>query len=517
MLELQRKRVISELRDCERYDLIVIGGGATGAGIVLDAASRGYRVALVEQEDFGSGTSSKSSKLIHGGVRYLAKGEFSLVREALRERAVLLNNAPHIVKPLNFIIPAKNFYELAKYSVGLWLYDRLAGHNQFGKSVKLSSSELRANLSALQYEKFRGAVKYSDGLFDDTRLLWDILRTAIQHGAKIANYCKVTHLIKHNKRVTGVDVFDKHAETHFSLHATAVINATGAWSDEISTLDNPNDMPSIVPSQGTHIVVSRDFFPADEALLIPRTSDGRVMFVIPWHGKVVIGTTDEQLSQGTTHAIPKNEEIELILRTAGNYLKNVPGRDDISACFAGIRPLSANGSGAKTAKISREHAIEVADSGLITISGGKWTTYRLMAEQCVNTFEQVSALPHRTCVTSSLALAQQQGAGEFQHYGDSSEAIRSLAAENPINAKPFTKELALSPAEVIFAVRHEMALTVMDVLARRTRALFLDAQAAVRIAPRVAAIMQLELNENEQWLGAQLEHFSEQSFGFQVN
>ena len=508
---MRRAQIIEELSAQAHYDLIVIGGGATGAGIALDASSRGYRVALLEREDFGSGTSSKSSKLVHGGVRYLANGEFSLVREALRERAVLLNNAPHLVKPLNFVIPAKNIYERIKYRTGLWLYDQLAGDLQFERSSSLSLTEMRKLVSALRLDRFTGAVKYSDGLFDDTRLLWDILNNATRNGAKIANYCEVIGLIKQHERITGVEVLDKEKGTSFCLNANAVINATGAWSDEIGALDNPDDEQSVVPSQGTHIVVSRDFFPSNDAILIPRTSDGRVMFIIPWLGKVVIGTTDEKLANGTTSAIPTNQEIELILRTAREYLQRPPNRTDISACFAGIRPLSASGSNSKTAKISREHAIEVSHSGLISISGGKWTTFRLMAEQCVDTFERFAGYSHRPCITAVLPLAEQSEDSEFRHYGNSAQALKALIKEQPSTSEPLTQVLSLTPAEVIFAVRHELARTVMDVLARRTRAIFLDAQAAISVAPQVAEIMRAELGEDEQWLTTQLETFDRQA------
>lgn len=517
MTDLSRASVINKLRERERYDLIVIGGGATGAGIALDAAARGYAVALLEREDFGSGTSSKSSKLVHGGVRYLANGEFSLVREALRERALLLDNAPHLVEPLNFVIPAKNLYERVKYRLGLWLYDQLAGESQFERSSAVPISELRRSMATLRHEQFSGAVKYADGLFDDTRLLWDLVHHALRFGADAANYCRVVGLIKQGQRIAGVEACDQESGDCFKLHADAVINATGAWSDEIGALDNPNDNPSVVPSQGTHIVVGREFFPANDALLIPRTRDGRVMFVIPWYNKVVIGTTDEKLARGTTDAVPKDQEIELILQTARDYLAHPPERTDISACFAGIRPLSAAGGNAKTAKISREHAIEVAHSGLITISGGKWTTYRLMAEQCVDTFERVTGRDHLACVTSNLKLAQQSAADQYRRYGINSPAIEDLLLASAALREPLSQQLAITAGEVIFATRHEMARTVMDVLARRTRSLFVDAQAAIDLAPRVAELMRAELDQDAQWGEAQMNNFMQQAAGFVVD
>ena len=517
MNDLQRDRILDELRGHDRYDLIVIGGGATGAGIALDAASRGYRVALLEREDFGSGTSSKSSKLVHGGVRYLANAEFSLVREALRERSILLNNAPHLVNPLSFIIPAKNIYEHIKYRAGLWLYDRLASDRQFAPSRAMDLSELRATLRTLRSDAFTGAVKYSDGLFDDTRLLWDIVNKAANHGATVVNYCQVVGLIKQGGRVSGVEVLDKESGDSFSLHADAVINATGAWSDEIGALDSEYDEQTVVPSQGTHIVISRDFFPSDDGLLIPRTKDGRVMFVIPWHGKVVIGTTDEKLPAGTTNAVPKEQEIDLILATASDYLQAPPTRRDINACFAGIRPLSAAGAGAKTAKISREHAIEVSHSGLLTISGGKWTTYRLMAEQCVDTFEKLTEKPHRPCATTTLKLGGDANTDDFGQFGGNRDAFTAFMQDNPAYASALSPELELTTGEVIFAVRYEMARTLMDVLARRTRSLFLNANATSNVAPRVAELMRNELDQGVDWQESQLQEFAQQAASFTVS
>ena len=513
---MKRDQLLDELASNETFDLVVIGGGATGAGIALDAASRNYRVALIEREDFGSGTSSKSSKLVHGGVRYLANGEFSLVKEALRERSNLLNNAPHLVEALGFIIPTKNLYERCKYGVGLYLYDQLARDKQFDRSRGLSLVELEQTTKTLRLNEFTGAVRYSDAQFDDTRLLWDLVNQAHEHGAKVANYCEATAITKTNGKVSGVEVLDVETDTLFNIKANAVVNATGAWSDEIGALDDPDDPNTIVPSQGTHIVVDKRFYPADDALLIPRTSDGRVMFVIPWHGKVVIGTTDEKLASGSTEATPTDKEIDLILNTTADYLQTAPTREDISACFAGIRPLSAVGAGARTAKISREHSIEVSHSGLITISGGKWTTYRLMAEHCVDMFEKVAQHSHRPCRTSTLLLAEASPNQKFSQYGQQAPQLLALSATPSTPDELLEGELTLTGAEVVWSVQNEMARTLMDVLARRSRILFLDAGAAQTIAPKVAELMRKELGKDSAWVAKQLAAFHEQAKSFSL-
>ena len=514
---LTREQAISRLQSGEHFDLLVIGGGATGAGVALDAASRKYRVALIEREDFGSGTSSKSSKLVHGGVRYLANGEFSLVREALHERALLLQNAAHLVKPQGFVIPVKHVGEKLKFSLGLWLYDKLAGDDKFERSRRLSFAQLQAALPTLDTAQFNGAVRYSDAQFDDTRLLWDIIDKARSYDATVANYCRATGIIKHNGKITGVEVLDRESGSQFSIKAKAVINATGAWSDEIVAFDQTNQSGGIIASQGTHVVVDRKFFPGEEALLIPETSDGRVMFVIPWHDRVVIGTTDEGLPSGSTEASPTSGEIDLILATSGEYLATAPGRADILACFAGIRPLSASGDGASTAKISREHRIDVAHSGLITITGGKWTTYRRMAEDCVNMMEKSTDLPPRECVTKNTLINTPANDQRYSDYGCYAAELASLAAQQPALGERLNPALPYTLAEVTWAVQNEMARSIMDVLARRTRALFLDARAAIASAPTVAEILSLELGKDSQWMEAELNRFYQQAQSFLVD
>lgn len=518
---MKREQSITALQSGEPFDLLVIGGGATGAGIALDAASRNYRVALVDQEDFGSGTSSKSSKLVHGGVRYLANAEFTLVREALAERALLIKNANHLVSPLRFIIPVKHIGESLKFRFGLWLYDKLAGAKNFleGKFERASSlniTQLGRVLPSLKANQFSGAVLYSDAQFDDTRLLWDIIKRAQSYDAVIANYCRAVNLLKDNGKIVGAELLNCETNKRFTLTAKAVINATGAWSDEVAAFDQADRPNGIVASQGTHIVVDRKFFPADEALLIPETADGRVMFIIPWHNRVLIGTTDEALPPGSTETIPTDNELDLILSTVGEYLSPAPDRTDILSCFSGIRPLSATGDEAKSAKISREHRIDIAQSGLITITGGKWTTYRLMAEDCVDMMEKSLALAPRECTTKNIQISNHTSGGQFGSYGDAASDLSELVAQTPALGHPLSPALPYTRAEIVWAVRHEMGRSIMDVLARRTRALFLDAHAAIECAPAVGDILCEELNKDKTWLDSELETFYHQAKAFVV-
>lgn len=513
---MKREQAVRALAAGDTFDILVIGGGATGAGIALDAATRKYRTALLEQNDFGAGTSSKSSKLIHGGVRYLANAEFSLVREALRERAYLLKNAPHLVKPQGFVIPTRNLYERIKYRVGLRLYDALAGDLNVDRSRNVSKADLQRQLPGLNSTNYLGAVRYCDAQFDDTRLLWNILQMAQSEGAVISNYCKASAVLKSNGRICGVEAIDKESGEQIKIQAKIVINASGAWSDEISALDDRKGDTSIVASQGTHIVLDRAFFPSDDGLLIPRTRDGRVMFVIPWQGRTVIGTTDEQLPPGTTHATPMAHEIDLILATASEYLTQKPTKQDIRSCFAGIRPLSASGGSTRTAKISREHRIDITHSGLVTVTGGKWTTYRLMAEECLDQVEKSFSLSSRACRTRTLALAEISDNKQFAHYGQHAPCLQQIIAQQPALGENIHPQLPYTKAEVLWAVRNEMAHHLIDVMAHRTRALFLDASAALEAAPTVLEIMQLELAQNDQWASSQLNRFKQQASEFSI-
>lgn len=456
------------------WDIAVIGGGATGMGIAVDAASRGYSVVLLEQSDFGKGTSSRSTKLVHGGVRYLQQGNISLVMEALKERGLLLQNAPHLVHDLEFIVPNYAWWEAPFYGIGLKVYDLLAGKYGFGPSQILSREEVLERIPTLSQDGLRGGVKYHDGQFDDARLLIDLAQTAATHGACLLNYARVDSFVKGSDGfVSGVNFRDVETGASHTLHARCVINATGPFCDELRRADEPNAATMIAPSQGVHIVLPRDFLPGDTAIMVPHTRDGRVMFAIPWHGHAVVGTTDTPIPAATLEPTPQEQEIEFILETASDYLAKRPTRGDILSVFTGIRPLVKAGEASNTAALSRDHTIHISSSGLLTIVGGKWTTYRRMAEDAVDHAIVLGHLDERPCVTRELRIRA-----------------------------PESEDLA-------WQIQHEMARTIEDVLARRTRLLFLNARAALEQAPAVVRVLAQELGRDEAWQQAQLSAFRE--------
>jgi glycerol-3-phosphate dehydrogenase len=479
----------------EPWDVVVIGGGATGAGITLDATTRGYSVLVLERHDFGKGTSSRSTKLVHGGVRYLAQGNIGLVREALYERGLLLKNAPHVVHELAFVVPAYRWWDRPFYGLGLTLYDLLAGRHRIGRARKLSKAETLDRIPTLRADGLRGGIVYHDGQFDDARLLIDMLVTAAEHGATVLNYAPVTELLSEGGRVTGVVARDE--ETGRELRATArvVINATGAFCDGVRHLADPAAPPLVSPSQGSHVVLDRGFLPGDSALLVPKTPDGRVLFAIPWHGHTLVGTTDVPIPAVSAEPRPTDAEIDFILDTAGRYLAKPPTRADVLSTWAGIRPLVKATGVTRTARLSREHTIHTDRPGLVTITGGKWTTYRAMAEDCVNVAADLGGLPKRPCVTAERPIRGPgaNAGGELLH-----------------SALPYTT------ADVMRAVQSEMARTVEDVLTRRTRALMLNAEAAIEMAPRVAALLAVELARDDAWAADQLRAFTDLATGYSV-
>ncbi|HXB69245.1 MAG TPA: FAD-dependent oxidoreductase [Candidatus Acidoferrales bacterium] len=492
---MNRDEFLVRLRERhEPWDLVVIGGGATGVGVAVDAASRGYDVALVEQHDFGKGTSSRSTKLVHGGVRYLEQGNISLVMEALHERGILRENAPHLVRDLAFVVPNYEWWEAPFYGIGLRLYDVLAGKYGFGKSRNLSREETLERLPTIRTEGLRGGVVYYDGQFDDSRLLIHMVWTAMEQGATPVNYCRAESFQMDGGVVAGLVARDMESGEQFVLKARVVINATGAFSDGMRSVADPAAAPMIAPSQGAHIVLDRSFLPGESAIMVPHTTDGRVMFAIPWHQHTLVGTTDAPVAEVTLEPRPLAEEIDFILENASRYLHHPPRREDVLSAFAGIRPLVKSGGGT-TAALSRDHSIHIDSNGLLTIAGGKWTTYRHMAEDCVNQAAILGSLPERECVTRRLRLhgfhEDSARFGALWVYGSDAPAIVDLAMGKRLHpALPYTE------AEVIWAVRHEMARTVEDVLARRTRALLLNARAAMQMAPRVAEILARELRRD---------------------
>jgi glycerol-3-phosphate dehydrogenase len=491
---LQRRR--------EPWDLLVIGGGATGAGIALDAASRGYSVALLEKDDFGKGTSSRSTKLIHGGVRYLAQGQWRLVRESLRERTLLLRNAPTAVRPLSLVIPYSRRWERLWYELGLRLYHRLAGKWAIGDIQVLDRLATLSALPTLRGTGLRGSLVFVDGQFDDTDLLLRVLQTAARHGATVLNYCPVEQLLVKSGRVCGALARDCESGELLTLSARVMINATGVFCDSIRRL-LPQNVPTLVqPSRGTHVVLPERFLPGGHGLLVPRTSDGRVLFALPWQGHTLIGTTDVATEDLAAEPKPTISEVDFLLTTAGLYLDPAPSRADVLSVFAGLRPLVGQRRQRVTARLSRSHVLHVDMPGLLTITGGKWTTYRHMAEQAVDLAADLAGLPPRRCVTVNLRL---ESDGQV-------DSMTRLTGDS--DAEPLHPDLPYVVADVIHAVRNEMARTVEDVLARRTRALFLNARAALAIAPRVAAALARELGRDPGWAAAQVTAFAETAKSF---
>ena len=495
-----------------KWDFIIIGGGATGVGSAIEAASRGYKTLLLEQSDFAKGTSSRSTKLVHGGVRYLQQGNLSLVLEALKERGILRKNAPHLVHDLPFIVPNYDWWEGPFYGIGLKLYDMLAGKEGFGPSKLLSKEDTIKNIPTIETEGLRGGVIYYDGQFDDARLIINMTRTAYEQGAVLINYFKVTSLIKDNDSVSGVEAIDVETGKKYKLGAKAVINAAGVFSDSIRKMDDKNSDEIIVSSQGTHIVLDRSFLPGSSAIMVPHTDDGRVLFAIPWHNRIIVGTTETPVKEFPLEPIPQNDEIEFLLTHAARYLSKDPKRSDILSVFSGLRPLVKSGNDENTAAISRDHTINISRSGLITITGGKWTTYRKMAEDTIDHAYVIAQLDPQKSVSSELQIhGYHRHADEFDDlaiYGSDAPLIQELINEHKSYKELIHPNFTTVAGEVIWAVRYEMARTVEDFLSRRTRILLMDAKAAIEAAPKVAALMAKELNKNKKWIAEQVKEFT---------
>jgi glycerol-3-phosphate dehydrogenase len=495
----------------KEWDIIVIGGGATGLGIALDATARGYKTLLVEQADFAKGTSSRSTKLVHGGVRYLAQGDIRLVREASVERGLLHRNAPHLVKDQTFIVPVYTIWDRLKYTIGLKLYDRIAGRLRLGSSVFISRKQTLEKIPGLNATHLRGGISYHDGQFDDSRLAINLAQSILESGGDAINYVKVTGLEKNKAgHICGVHVADTETDTSYFFKGAVVVNATGVFVDDILQMDKPGSAKTICVSQGVHIVLNREFYSSEEALMIPKTSDGRVLFAVPWHDKVVVGTTDTPVDTASLEPTALEKEISFILETAGNYLTKKPQRKDVLSVFAGLRPLAApTKGGQKTKEISRSHKIIVSPSRLFTILGGKWTTYRKMGEDMVNRIEKELHWVHKEPATATLHIHGYSNDinwnDPFYFYGSDAPLLR-----NQMNGDAnewISEELKIHKTQVIWAVEHEMARTVEDVLSRRTRALLLNARESSRIAPQVALIMAKALKKDETWQKEQVVAF----------
>ncbi|MDO7849387.1 glycerol-3-phosphate dehydrogenase/oxidase [Hymenobacter sp. M29] len=519
-----RATLLQQLAATPDWDLIVIGGGATGLGVALDGLSRGYRTLLLEQADFAKGTSSRSTKLVHGGVRYLAQGDVGLVREALHERGLLLQNAPHLCQNQAFIIPNYNWWGGPFYTFGLKLYDLLAGRLSLGASTHLGRAETLHQLPTLRPDGLRGGVLYHDGQFDDARLAVNLAQTVIDHGGTALNYCAVQGLLKDAAgRLAGVRATDLETGRAYELRAKAVVNATGIFVDEVRRLDEPGAGPLVQPSQGVHLVLERSFLPGDAALMIPKTEDGRVLFAVPWLGRVLLGTTDTPVPTASLEPRPQEAEIDFLLRTAAQYLAQPPTRADVRSVFVGLRPLAASANGtAKTKEVSRRHKIVASASGLITITGGKWTTYRRMGQDAIDHAIARGLLPAAPSRTAHLPIHGAGGADAVPptnhqaHYGSDCAGLQRLITEIPALAERLAPPLEFQQAEVVWAARHELARTVEDVLARRVRLLFLDAAAAGRAAPVVAALLARELGHDAAWQARQVAEFGALAEGYRL-
>jgi glycerol-3-phosphate dehydrogenase len=500
-----REDLLSRLREGKTWDVIVIGGGATGLGAAVDAASRGYQTVLLEAYDYAKGTSSKATKLVHGGVRYLAQGNIGLVRDALRERGLLRQNAPHLVSTLGFVIPAYNLLDLPFYSIGLKVYDLLAASLNLKPSRWLSKQDALAAIPTLLPQGLKGGILYHDGQFDDARLAITLARTFADLGGVPLNYMPVVSLQKTSNLISGVIAKDCETAEEFRLSGKVVINATGVQVDSVRQMDEPQTPSMLSPSQGVHIVVDKEFIPLKEALMIPKTDDGRVLFGVPWHDKVILGTTDTAIETISLEPRPLEQEIDFILRTANRYLVKKPSSSDIRSMFAGLRPLVKNDASSSTKALSRDHVIRISPSGLITITGGKWTTYRKMGEDVVGQAQKVGSLSSSPSKTDHLKLrghTQEKLSEPWWVYGSDAKAIQALPEQTKLS-----EILPYNEAQVRYAIREEYARTIEDVLARRTRALLLDAKASVEVAAKVAIILAEELKLSSEKINIQLANY----------
>jgi glycerol-3-phosphate dehydrogenase len=520
---MKRERMIG-LLDGGPWDVIVIGGGATGLGVAVDAQTRGYRTLLLEQYDFAKGTSSRSTKLVHGGVRYLKQGNVSLVLEALRERGLLCRNASHLVHDLAFVVPRYKWWEGPFYGIGFKLYDMLAGKLNIAKSRRLNRKQTIERIPNVETRNLIGGAMYHDAQFDDARLAFALALTAADHGAVLVNHMPVTALCKSGGSIGGVEAVDSETGRAYTLHGKVVINATGVFTDAVRRLDDAEAEPMVTPSQGVHLVLDRSFQPSDTAIMVPQTDDGRVLFVIPWHDRVLIGTTDTPVARPDVEPRPLREEIDFILRNAARYLSHDPSESDVLSWFAGLRPLvqqQRNGSFA-TKAMSREHSVLISPSGLVTIVGGKWTTYRKMAQDTIDDAIAVGDLPERPCLTEHLPLhgclrhddPALPKAGPMQMYGADAAEVQAFLDEDPARAAPLHPRLPYLCGQITWAARHEMARTVEDALARRTRSLLLDARASIAAAPKAAELMARELGRDAGWVEEQVKAYTALAAGY---
>lgn len=488
---MNRNANIELLSSTHCFDICIIGGGATGLGIAVDAASRGLKTILLEKFDFAKGTSSRSTKLIHGGVRYLEQGNLKLVIDALRERGLLMKNAPHLVRKQAFIIPAFHWWQKLYYGLGLKIYDWLSASLGIGDTRILNKEEVEVLLPMLKNQDICGGILYYDGQFDDTRMAIHLAMTAAENGACMLNYFPVLSMMKEDGKISGVSAMDTLSNTYYNIKAKVIINAGGVFSDVISQLDNINHSATISPSQGIHLVFDRSFLQSDHAIMIPKTKDGRVLFAVPWLNHIIVGTTDTPLQNITEEPKALKQEVDFILEHITYYFSKKPKLEDIKSVFAGLRPL-VKSKNKITSAISRDHHIYMSDSGLVNIIGGKWTTYRKMAEDVMTFVEKKFLLKSGLCRTQDLKI-----------FAYSNETIVATTSLHP--AFDYTED------DIIQAVINEMAMTLEDVMARRTRMLFLNVEAAISIAPKVAGIMANLMDKDQHWINQQVEQFTQVS------
>jgi glycerol-3-phosphate dehydrogenase len=506
-----RAALFERLARSHQWDLAVIGGGATGLGIALDAAARGQSVVLIESHDFAKGTSSRSTKLLHGGVRYLAQGKLRLVCEAMRERSVILRNAPHLANRLAFLVPAYSMWDMLKYGVGLTAYACLAGNRSLGNTAWLGPKQTLHALPSLRREGLKGGIRYWDAQFDDARLAIALARTAAAHDALVLNYCEAVRVQHVSGKVSGLICRDQETGNEYKVRARCVINATGVWVDSVrrtepteqapargdlcSSQRDQNFVPKVMPSRGAHIVLDASFLPSGQALMVPSTSDGRVLFAIPWLGKLLVGTTDTATLEATHEPLPTADEIAFILRELGRYLESAPTAKDVLSAWAGLRPLvKPPEQQTHTKSVSREHDIAVSESGLVTVTGGKWTTYRVIADEALEACMARGLMNRRTpCRTEHLLLVgatRTSIVGRLRVYGSEADRAASMPGADRLICPELTEGM------VRFAARYEYARTVEDVLARRSRLLFLDARKAASCAETTANILREELGND---------------------
>ena len=517
---MNRKEQIEKINANNNYDIIIIGGGATGLGCAVDAASRGYKTLLLEKHDFAKGTSSRATKLVHGGVRYLAQGNFRLVREALVERGRLLKNAPHVCKSIPFVVPSYRWWQKWYYGIGLWLYEFLSGKLSLGKTKLLSNALTLAQLPDLSTNHLTGGVLYFDGQFDDSRLAINLAQTAIEQGATVINYFGITGFDKKNDKITGVKATDQLSGKSYDLSARVVVNATGVFADELLQLAEGHSEKTIAPSQGIHLVLEHHFFRGNTAMMIPKTDDGRVLFVIPWQGKLLLGTTDTPIENITTEPIALKEEIEFIINHFNRYSTSKITSADVKSVFVGLRPLANQGSEKKTSVMPRDHVVKVLPSGLVHVTGGKWTTYRSMAEYAVDKAIQSAGLERVSCKTKNLKIhgwTKNKSTTFMSVYGTDEAEIQLMITADPVFSEKIHPNYSYTKAELLWFVSNEMAITVEDILARRTRLLYLDAKAAMEAAPMVVKTLAFFNDKDALWEKEELDKFNDLAKNYLIN